>query len=338
MLYFFWFTFYYLMAFTCRICGNPDKNSVSTAREMMFGTREEFDYAECDSCGTLQIVEVPADLGRYYPADYFAFDEGREIEIGADWMRRLASRFAGKYFLEGKSKLGEFIVKKKPWIRDHYPVSLTYPPLGLDFDSPILDFGCGWGHLLQTLHFFGFRDLTGADAFIDEDIFYPTGVKVYKRRLEEIEPAFDLVMLHHSFEHLPDPLESLRQIHRLVKPGKYCLLRVPVVNFAWEEYSIDWVQLDAPRHLFLYTEKAMNLLAEKTGFEVESVVYDSGSFQFWGSEQYRQDIPLNDPRTYTGDISKCLFTQEQMDQWQAQAVQLNAEGRGDQACFYLKRK
>lgn len=325
------------MAFSCRICGNSDNNALHRAREMMFGTREEFDYAECASCGTLQIVEVP-DLARHYPPDYFAFDEDSEIEIGSDWKRRLASRFAGDFFVNARNLIGRIIVEKKPWIRDHFPDSLAYTPLKLNFDSRILDFGCGAGRLLQTLHYFGFRNLTGADAFIEKDIHYSTGVTIYKRRLDEMGPGFDLVMLHHSFEHLPDPLESLKQVHRILKEGGVCLLRIPVVNYAWEKYGVNWVQLDPPRHLFLYTEKSLKLLAGQAGFEVEEVVYDSGPFQFWGSEQYIRDIPLNDPRSYnSGEISRTIFKEGQIEEWERQADKLNTERRGDQACFYLRR-
>ena len=46
----------------CRICGNARGNARFRAREMQFGTREEFDYFRCASCGCLQISEVPEDL------------------------------------------------------------------------------------------------------------------------------------------------------------------------------------------------------------------------------------------------------------------------------------
>lgn len=324
------------MSFSCRICGNSENNSSHTAREMMFGRREQFEYIECGGCGTLQIAEVP-DLAPHYPDNYFAFDE-IPIDIGADWKRRLASRFTGKYFLTGRSAIGKFIAGKKPWIRDHYPASFDHKPLGLDLGSRILDFGCGAGRLLQTLHYFGFRNLTGADAFISKDIHYPTGVNIYKRSLDELEPHFDLVMLHHAFEHLPEPLEALKQIHRLVKPGKFCLLRIPVTNYAWEKYGVDWVQMDPPRHLFLFTEKAMKMLAEQSGFELADVIYDSGPFQFWGSEQYLKEIPLTDPRSFNGgDLTNSVFTAEQIAGWSKEAEELNKRGRGDQACFYLKK-
>lgn len=301
----------------------------------MFGTRDPFVYLECGECGTVQITEVP-DLAPYYPDNYLSFDS--DVPTAKTVVHRWASRIAGKYLLRGKGMLGKFLVENKPRFKELYPAYLRDFPLGLDFDSRILDFGCGVGNLLQTLHSFGFKNLAGADAFIEKDIFYPTGVNIYKRCLEQIEPAFELVMLHHSFEHFPDPFESLQQIHRLVENGGVVLIRIPMANYAWQKYGVDWVQLDAPRHLFLYTEKSFRYLAEKAGFKFEHVTYDSGSFQFWGSEQYTRDIPLTDPRSYWTDKSSELFTDSQIKEWEEEAEKLNASGEGDMACFYLRKR
>jgi predicted SAM-dependent methyltransferase len=144
-------------------------------------------------------------------------------------------------------------------------------------------------------------------------------------------------MFHHSFEHLEDPDGTLREAHRLLKDNGYMLIRIPVINFAWEKYGVNWVQLDPPRHLFLYTERAFCSLAEKSGFEVEKIIYDSTAFQFWGSEQYLQNIPLNHPTSHLNNDGGTVFSQDQMDKWQSEAEVLNLRGRGDQACFYLRK-
>lgn len=296
---------------------------------MMIGLRETFDYLECGECGTLQIMGIP-DLKRFYPPDYYSFNSvsGTRPAIFRHRLARLY--FVYKRFFPGFEE-PRFL---KKFLQDFVP--LAEVP-GLDFQSKILDFGCGAGQLLLDLRETGFRRLTGADAFIEKDISYPNGVKIYKRGLEEFEPFYDFIMLHHSFEHLPEPLETLKQIHRLLGKGKFCLIRTPVVNFAWEKYGVNWVQLDAPRHLFLFTETGFRRLAEKAGFKVEKVFYDSDSFQFWGSEQYLRDIPLADERAFNGNISESIFTKAQMRQWQRQAEQLNAQGKGDKGCFYLRR-
>ena len=324
------------MSLICKICANAKDNRIYQMREMMFGTREIFDYFECRKCGTIQIYEFP-EFGKYYPKDYYSFGSDDEIYIGKHFRRRMAARFAGKYYLDGKNFIGKYLSEKKEWLRFNFPESLKEKILGINFNSRILDFGCGNGKLLQNLHYFGFRNLTGADAFIENDIFYPTGVKIYKRPLTEIEPFFDLVMLHHSFEHLPDPLETLRETHRILAKDRFCLLRIPVVNYAWEKYGVNWVQLDPPRHLFLYTEKSLRLLAEKAGFTVEKIIYDSEEFQFWASEYYAKDIAMNAPDWFKLNFDESLFTEKQFNEWKKEAKQLNAEKRGDQACFYLKK-
>lgn len=326
------------MTDACRICGNRENNLVHHAREMMFGTRDPFDYLECGACGTLQISEIP-DLGRYYPKDYYSLNTEEQGGEAAQSLSkiRLAARYAGNFLLNRKNRLSRLLVRKQWRFRTFFPDYLKEPLLELDFESKILDFGCGAGQLLQALYYYGFRNLTGADAFIEGDIFYPNGVKIYKRALPDIEPFFDLVMLHHSFEHLPDPRESLREIYRLLPPGKFCLIRIPLKAFAWEKYGVNWVQLDPPRHLFLYTEPSFRLLAEKTGFEIAKVVYDSDVFQFYGSEQYARNIAMNEKADAGGNNFAETITPAQIRRWEREADKLNRERRGDQACFYLRK-
>ena len=318
----------------CRICSNREGNKTHRAREMMFGLRDEFDYIECAACGTVQIAEIP-DLEKYYPPNYLSFDA--ESPVGRTPFHRAAARFVGEYYLTGRGLLGKLLTRIEPRFGNHFPASMREVDLGLTPDSRILDFGCGAGRLLQSLHYFGFRDLTGADAFIESDIEYQTGVKIQKRPLSDLEGPFDLVMLHHSFEHLPDPAAELREIKRLLAPDGNCLIRIPVAAFAWEKYGTNWVQMDPPRHLYLFTEKAMRKLADEAGLEITDVRYDSTGFQFWGSEQYKRDIPLV-PEGGDGRFApSSIFTKQQLDDWEAKALELNAEGRGDAACFYLKR-
>jgi len=321
----------------CQICGNPDENRIHKAREMMLGTRDVFEYLECGKCGTLQIVEVQ-DLSKYYPRHYYSIDPSAPVEVARKFRRRAAAKLVGRFLITGRSPLGKYLSEKRPGVRKLFPKSLLDPILGLNFESKILDFGCGNGQLLRTLYHFGFRDLTGADAFIDSDIAGPGGIMIYKQPLDKLFESFDLIMLNHSFEHLRDPRESLRHIYRLLNANGTALIRIPVVNYAWEKYGVNWVQLDPPRHLFLYTEASFGKIADEAGFHLSKIVYDSEVFQFFGSEQYTMDIAMNDPRSFRGVSETSIFSQEQIDEWTLETEKLNAESRGDQACFYLRKK
>jgi hypothetical protein len=82
----------------------------------------------------------------------------------------------------------------------------------------------------------------------------------------------------------------------------------------------------------------MEVLAAQAGLELEEIVWDSDEFQFWGSEQYLRDIPLTDAASYGGDLSKSIFSLDDMKSFRARANQLNALKLGDQAAFYLSRR
>lgn len=62
----------------CKICGAEGNFQFFLVREMMQNTRDEFEYFVCESCGCLQIKEVPDDLERYYGADYYSFSMKEE--------------------------------------------------------------------------------------------------------------------------------------------------------------------------------------------------------------------------------------------------------------------
>jgi len=92
-----------------------------------------------------------------------------------------------------------------------------------------------------------------------------------------------------------------------------------------------WVQLDAPRHLVIPSAKGFTQLVEKIGFVQNEVVFDSTEFQFWGTALYEQGYPLSP------DLVDSLFGKKELARMKKNALRLNQEGKGDQACFYLSR-
>lgn len=339
---------------TCRICGNKSGNKLHRAREMFVGTRDEFAYFECAACGTLQIREVP-DLRPYYSEDYYSLrppDEPGGM-TGARIRKRLARhvgsfirRRAAAYYCHRRGPLGEYrhplgryLAARAGRILVGFPEYLkdTSLDLRLNLRSGILDVGSGAGSTLLALRHFGFRDLVGVDPFLASDIVYENGVRVLKAELSGLDRQFDLILANHSLEHVPDPRRALGDIHRLLEPGRYAVVRLPVVARAWREYGVDWVQLDAPRHLFLFPVRTFKALAEEVGFTVDEVVHDSTAFQFWGSEQYARGVPLMDERSQFINPDNSIFTADEIAAFTARATELNRLGEGDQAAFYLRK-
>ncbi len=314
---------------TCRICGNSDGNATYHVREMLHGTREPFDYFECAECGCLQILRVPDDLGKYYPRNYLSFKDYRRRTRNR--LRKFVDTARVGYALTGRGQFG--------WLANRLLPELDYvhwcQVAGIGRDARILDLGCGAGKLLIRMMQGGFRRLEGADPFIDAAIEYP-GVTIHKMGLDELVAQrageFDLVMLHHSFEHMDGPVEVLRRVRELLAADGRVLIRIPMAgSYAWEQYRENWVQLDPPRHLYLHTRKSMARLAGEADLDIVAVEHDSTAVQFMESERYRRGLPMAG-----GPKLKELFTKRERAEYARRAAALNAEGRGDQAAFYLR--
>jgi SAM-dependent methyltransferase len=315
----------------CRICMFSGASPVFTAREMMFGLKDEFVYFQCAKCQCLQISEFPSDMSRYYQQDYYSLSQSPENLYSnpvVSWARRKRDR--------------SIVLSSGLWgklIQLFYPAEddlSSLSRLGLTRNKRIVDVGCGTGFLLYFLKEAGFDNVLGLEPQIDADKKYPNGLTIQKSWGHELDEEADVFMFHHSFEHLPNPIETLVRIHHLLPSGGVCLLRIPLVSSeAWKKYGAHWVQLDAPRHFFLYSVESLKILAERTQFKIKQIVYDSNEFQFWGSEQYLQGVPLMSEKSYGRNPAQSLFSKVQIKNYRKMADKLNIESQGDQAVIYL---
>ncbi len=316
----------------CSICDSVSSHRRYTVREMMFGFGDEFEYFECCHCGCLQIKQMPPNIEKYYPENYYSFSDS--MISTPSLFKRYLKQLRLRYFLGEKTVVGKLIFK---YYGDrHLP---QWPrEVGLKVSDDILDVGCGKGQMLLSLNSAGFDSLTGIDPYIEEDISYPCGVRVLKKEVWDLNQQFDFIILNHSFEHMSNPTDVLESLHEILRPHSYLLIRIPIVSsYAWQKYTTNWVQLDAPRHLFLHSVESIEHLAKRTNFVIENIVYDSTEFQFLGSEQYVEDIPLFHPRSFKTNIDDSIFNEQDILKFTEKARRLNEEGKGDQAAFYLRR-
>ena len=307
---------------------------------MQYGTRERFSYSECLACGALQIDEVPEDLQRHYRAErYVSWRELPDyIDKPIGSFSRTLRAMRTEYLISGRGLSGHLLLRAMGPPAMPEPGTWDWLRRGqVRTDERIFDFGCGTGELLRYMRLAGYRNLYGYDKFSGCSLHLP-GLEL-AGQMPAPDRRFDLVMAHHSLEHLPDPVLALRMLASLLAPGGRLLIRVPVSQtHAWRTYGADWVQLDAPRHLVIPSVRSMSLLAERCGLVLNDMLFDSTHFQFLGSEQYRQDIALYGEQRSHFMGNTALFGDEKVKEFKASAQRLNAEGQADQACFFLKAK
>jgi SAM-dependent methyltransferase len=326
----------------CPACDTPPNGQVVVAREVMFGLDEKFNYACCPGCGSLYITTIPDDLADYYSTKYYSFDIDPEEAMGG----RLAARAVatiGRSVLFGSGRLADALVRAtgRRQVQTLATLFTSVRRAGIPQgrETRILDVGAGSGSLVFALGLAGLADVTGIDPFNAGDRTFSTAGRVLRRSLADVEGRFDLVMLHHSFEHVPDPAATLDEVAAVLAPGGRVLVRMPTVDSeAYAHYGTDWIQLDPPRHLTLFSRPGMAAVAERTGFRVVSTFDDSSSFQFWGSEQVRQGVAMTAENSHFMDTSRSGFTAAEVRAWERRSAELNDCSRGDQAGWVLERR
>jgi SAM-dependent methyltransferase len=294
---------------------------------MLLGLGERHEYVECGGCGTLQIRRIPADPSRYYGPGYYSFTTPYRPPAMRRWLkRRLAAHVLGHF-----DPVGRLIAAARPLPRELEWVRRA----GVGLDAAILDVGAGSGQLLLTLRDYGFVRLLGVDPLLDAGVTCEDGVKVLRKGLDEVEGTFDLVMFHHSFEHLADPAAALAAARDRLSPDGCVLIRTPIAAESWRTYGASWVELDAPRHLHVFTVEGMRMLARRQRMAVVDIAYDTTAFELWGSEQYARNIPLR--RTSRLGSGRNLFTAEEWKRFEARARELNESGLAGRGAFWLRR-
>lgn len=297
---------------------------------MMYGTRESFRYFTCRHCGCIQIAEVPTDLGRHYRSDYYSLAEQKcDAPAYAAWKSwLLAARLNA--VLGHFSPLGTLLRK----VQGDPKVPARALGLGLQAGSSILDVGCGAGQFLGFLRQVGFTNLTGVDPFLDATSVHPSGVRFIRATTREVTGQYAAIFLHHVLEHIPDQEAAFEDFKRLLLPGGKLVVSIPISgSLAQARYGTDWFQWDAPRHLFVHSEKSIGLVAQRHGFRTESATHDSRPTQFLASEQYRRGVPLHAENSVTNAKGKSLFNEAEWTHCQRLSERANRMKRGDQATF-----
>jgi len=319
----------------CSICECPD-GQLHHAEERMFGWGDPFDYFECSECGCLQLVNPPEDLGKYYPPDeYYSYREKLEPIPPISPLRRLVRRKRNEAQLrQSKGLMGKLAENKPaPGIELYRPWFSESPNLHLR--SKILDVGCGNGVLLSSLANLGFEKLTGVDPFLSDESA-PDPIQLFSISLEEFkETDFDFIMFHHSFEHLTDPLTTLKATAEKLSDDGVCLIRIPIATAGpWKKYGTHWVELDAPRHFHLHTERSLTHLANRCGLKIVRTEYEETPFPYAGSELYLRGKPLFRDGANLIDQE---FTAEEFNKFENLSHEDVESEQAGRAAFYLKR-
>ena len=261
------------MAHQCKICGNEDHNTITRIKGLLWKSEDAFDYLECGKCGCLQLLDENIDLSKYYANDtYPSFQKTRYRHI-RKWLKKKRNDYA---ILKKKTIIGQTVNR-------YIPVYIDYTIIGeyARKNSRIIDVGCGIGEYLQDLYQVGFHNIRGIDPFIEKNTTVLDAIPIEKRSITEDLGSYDVILMRHSFEHVPNPHETFQAIRRLLADDGICLITIPIKGELFRIFGEFCYTVQAPQHLFMHTLESIRYLADESGLEIERIERSEGATFSW---------------------------------------------------------
>ncbi|MCZ7647411.1 MAG: class I SAM-dependent methyltransferase [Planctomycetota bacterium] len=170
----------------------------------------------------------------------------------------------------------------------------------------LLDVGSGAGDKVVKYTHLGWRVTgveTDAQAAAQAREYHALDVRAgYLHDQRFPGASFDAVTLLFVLEHVPAPVELLREVHRILAPGGALLIDVPNFDSALREtFGAAWSQYAIPEHWLLPTEATLRGMAERAGFQVESVRHRASRSLYKVCLERARRLGALDPELPTAD-------------------------------------
>lgn len=255
----------------CKICSSKNSefaffSSNIHGRNKL--SQERFAVYQCDNCGIIFLEKLNLDkeyYNKYYDKNYFEQTNNKE-----GFITKLTEFFS---YLSTKKKEG--LMLKNLHNNNNDKIS-------------ILDIGCGDGKFLEKLNPIKFEKFGLEINSRAVEKCRKKNILMFDKPLTSLDfknKKFDVVTLWHSLEHMENPLETFQKIKKVLSENGVLVLQTPNTKSLGFRFGREnWFHLDSPRHLFLYTEKAIDILCQKTGFKLVKSIsefYDYPWDLFW---------------------------------------------------------
>lgn len=266
----------------CVVCGARGIASYENLVDRFFGAPGRWSFWRCSDprCAMLWLNPRPleSDIWKAY-RDYYTHDDVVAAKSSRGVFRTPLQAIKYSYI---RSRL-HYSDSAVTW-RERMVAVLAYldPTRRADTDFPlkylpyetrgrVLDLGCGSGDLIGRMRAFGWQ----AEG-IDAD---PEAVRAARRKGLEVsagtlhqekfpEASFEAVVMSHVIEHVHHPLGLLKEVRRILSPAGRLVIATPNSHsLGHRMLGARWPFLDPPRHLQVFTLRALQSIVHAAGFE-----------------------------------------------------------------------
>lgn len=268
------------------LCGSTGLGLYGGLRDRMFGARGTWDMKRCPQCRLAWLDPMPAPgmLGELYEGYLTHHTLPTSAPFRQDLKRAVLAYGYGYNEAIGSisltaRRLGA-VLARLPRLRRDIGRWVRWLPASRT--GRLLDVGCGNGDFIARMHRLGW-EVAGVepDPEAVAGIRSRYGLSAIAGSLEEAAlptAQYDVVTLSDVIEHVPDPLGTMREVHRVLRPGGWVVINTPnLQSLGHRWFGTDWRGLEPPRHLHLFSPQSLRCCLERTGFALESLWTIGGS-------------------------------------------------------------
>lgn len=131
----------------------------------------------------------------------------------------------------------------------------------------VLDFGCGGGYILEKLQC---KKRYGVDINpVVRTEAEKRGITMYSEVYDIPKSVkFDVIISHHTLEHLENPAEILKELKKRTKPGGYAVHVVPINDWRNDK---TYNPKDINKHLYTWTPLLLGNLFKTCGYKIQDI-------------------------------------------------------------------
>ncbi|MDA3909768.1 MAG: class I SAM-dependent methyltransferase [Bacteroidales bacterium] len=226
----------YLKNIHCEVCNNEDPEKFSLKYELT-----KYSIVTCHNCGFVFIPQYYRKNIHY--EDYRDEAVLKSVRQGNNYIKirrhRLRLKLIQNYVKTGK----------------------------------LYDVGVGWGHFLYTAKLMGF-DTTGVEVsalmyYYSTNDLHLNVVNDNFLNLNLPSKTWDVVTMWDVLEHIANPKEVLRRVHKMLKDDGYFVFQVPQIDSkVAKKQKEKWSSMLSIEHINYFSKKSIDKLLTQEGFEI----------------------------------------------------------------------
>ncbi len=233
---------------TCPACGSNKIHYSYTGRTGRIKEENVWTLDACEECDHEFMNPQPTweELGRYYSPDYSPYEASTAEEEDDEVVARARQ-------------------------------TSEFRHLRIKAGDRLLDVGCGGGYYLRIVRRMGVEAEGIEPSAYAADVARQTGLPIFCGTLEEYvarapEKRFDVITSNHVLEHVPEPVETLEAMRRVLAPGGLIWISVPNAQCqACRTLRDRWHSTDLPFHLMQFSPESLRRSGERSGLRVRSL-------------------------------------------------------------------